>query len=331
MSQRSSYRRALCDETEAIALIRRTTTRRCPEVLVSIGDDAALFRNGLVVTTDAYLETVHFDRSYLSLREVGARAVCATLSDIAALGGQPWAVLVALLLPKGFTRPELRELYSGMDAICEQFQTEIAGGDIIAAPGLGLVLTAIGKTRMPRLRSGAKPGDALYLTGYCALAETGRLALSNRLSRGRYRRAIERHSTPLPRIREAQQLAGKIHSLIDTSDGLSTDAYHLAVASRVKIVIDEESLPVHPGTEQLIQELKLDRRKFILGSGEDYELLFTAPAGLRLTGLSVPVTRIGRVEAGSGLWLECAGRRQRLLPAGYDHLRLRSAARRTSS
>jgi thiamine-monophosphate kinase len=306
-------------ETKAIELITRTAQRRNREIIKAIGDDAALYRDGLVVTTDAWLEGVHFDRSYLELSAVGARAVCGTLSDIAAMCARPIGVFVSLMIPPAFARRDLRELYQGMDAICSLFGTEIAGGDIIASPLLGLALTALGRTRTPRLRSAARPGDFVYLSGNLALAETGRLALKHGLGLRKYRRAIERHVCPIPRIKEALKLATRIHGLIDTSDGLSTDAGHLATESGVRIVIDRAALPVASETIALCRELRLNLDHFLVSSGEDYELLFTS-AQSSFVNRHSSLSLIGRVERGSGVYLLDKGRLRRLRPTGYDHL-----------
>jgi len=308
-------------EAAAIELIARMVHHRNPEIRKAIGDDAALYRDGLVVTTDAYLEDVHFDRSYLDLSAVGARAMCGTLSDIAAMCARPIGVFVSLLVPAGVTRNELRKLYRGMDAVCSMFKTEIAGGDIVASPKLGLALTALGRTEHPALRSAARMGDWVYLTGDVALAETGRLALTHGLNPRNYAQAIERHACPIPRIKESLRLARHIHGLIDTSDGLSTDAGHIAIESRVRIVLDLDALPVSPETRRLAAELELDLTKFLISSGEDYELLFTSPdPALRLDRTAVRLTRIGHVEAGRGVFLVSGRRRRRLKPSGYDHL-----------
>jgi thiamine-monophosphate kinase len=306
-------------ETKAIELIARIARIRNPEIVRAIGDDAALYRDGMVVTTDAYLEGVHFDRSYMDLSAVGARAVCGTLSDIAAMCARPIGVYVSLMVPPRTTRRELRELYRGMDAVCSLFNTGIAGGDIVSSPRLGLALTALGQTRTPRLRRDCRPDDYLYVTGHVALAETGRLALKYGLDPGKYRRAIERHVCPLPRIQEALRLAPQIHGLIDTSDGLSSDAGHLADESRVRIVVDRMTLPVAAETIRLCRELRLDLERFLVSSGEDYELLFTSPHSSIVTRHST-LTRIGCVERGSGVWLLSSGKLRRLRPSGYDHL-----------
>jgi len=310
-------------EAQAIRLFTRILRRRNPEIVRAIGDDAALYRDGLVVTSDAYFEDVHFDRSHLEPSAVGARAVCGTLSDIAAMCARPAGVFVSLMMPPGMKPAELRELYQGMDAACSLYDTEVAGGDIVAAPKLGLALTALGRTRTPSLRSDARPGDYLFVTGDLALAETGRLALKYGLDARRYRRAIERHVLPLPRIKESLKLARDIHALIDTSDGLSTDAGHLATESRVRIVIDYSALPIADETRRLIQELRLSLEQFVLSSGEDYELLFTSSSpDLPKRILGTRLTRIGRVENGRGVYLRREGRSRRLKPTGYDHLAL---------
>lgn len=311
----------LLDETRAIELISRIARARNLEVIKGIGDDAAVCRGGLVVTTDAYLEGIHFDRSYLELSAVGARAMCGTLSDIAAMCATPTAVFVALLAPGTIDRHALRELYKGMSAIACRFHAQIAGGDIVASPVLGLALTALGRTRTPRFRNGARPGDSLYVTGKLGLAETGRIALKRNLDVRRYRPAIERHACPLPRITEARRLAPVISGLIDLSDGLSTDAGHIAEQSRVRIVLDPARFPTDSATRMLYPGDR-QRMRFVLASGEDYELLFTSPRpDLPAHIGKTPVTRIGRVETGKGVWLQTAGRLLPVRPTGYDHFR----------
>ena len=324
-------------ESKVIEIIKKITGRRQPEVLVSIGDDASVLKDGTVITTDSYLENVHFELAYMNFKDVGKRAACATLSDIAAMAAKPIGLFIALFVPPKMKEKDLISLYQGMDEICRIFAVEIAGGDIVAGEKLGLSLTALGKTKKAVLRSTARPGDYLYVTGNLALAETGRLALTLYAKRqmpnarilkrkalnvfcSAFQPAIQRHMAPIPRIYEAQKLAKYATSMIDTSDGLSTDAFHLATESKVKIKIFADALPVTPITKEIVKITKQSWQEFVYNSGEDYELLFTAKKELSFNRIfKTLITKIGIVEKGRGVWIVEAGKERRLLPKGYDH------------
>lgn len=326
-------------ETKVIEIIKRITRRRHPEVLVSIGDDACVLKDGTVITTDSYLANVHFDLSYMSFKDVGKRLACATLSDIAAMAAEPISLLIALAVPPTIGEKDLKSLYQGIEQICQIFSVEIAGGDIIAGERLGLSLTALGKTKRPVLRSTARPGDYLYVTGNIALAETGRIILKFGMRNVRsgiriqsrknfqvlnfeVKQAIERHIAPIPRINEALKLAKYATAMIDTSDGLSTDAFHLATESKVKIEIFADALPIAGVTKAVAKISNQPLPEFIYNSGEDYELLFTTRKELLFNRLfKTPVTKIGIVEKGRGVLIVEDGKPRRLLPLGYDHLR----------
>lgn len=344
-------------ETRVIEIIQKVVRLRQSEVLVAIGDDACVLKDGTVVSTDSYLEDVHFDLSYMSYKDVGKRAACATLSDIAAMAAKPIGLFVSLFVPPKMKDKDLIGLYQGMDEICRIFSVEIAGGDIVAGEKLGLSLTALGKTKRPILRSTAQPGDYLYITGNLALTETGRYILkfgirnsgfgikegSRRLQpaseraqpkgygyptshwwtkKAEVKEAIQRHIAPIPRILEALKLARYATSMIDTSDGLSTDAFHLAIESKVKIKIFADALPVARITKEIARVTNQQMPEFIYNSGEDYELLFTTKKELPFNRkFKTPITKIGTVEKGRGVWIVEDGKERRLLPKGYDHLR----------
>ncbi|MEO0084609.1 MAG: thiamine-phosphate kinase [candidate division WOR-3 bacterium] len=311
-------------ETKTIELIRKIieSQYRSASIKVGIGDDACVFKNGTIITTDAYLEDIHFSLDYFTLREVGERAVCGTLSDIAAMAGIPIAIFISTLLPKTLKKTDLQELYQGMQNITNRFKCEIAGGDIVAYPKLGLILTAVGKTKHAKLRSTAKPGEYLYVSGYCGLAETGRLVLANKLSKRDFPQSIKRHHCPIPRINEALKLNKFINALIDTSDGLSTDAFHISKESKVKITIFYEKLPIHIETTKLYSYINKNTiDNVVLNGGEDYELLFTSDRpNLPLSIRGTKITQIGIIEPGQGVFIIKAGKEYPLKPAGYNHL-----------
>lgn len=308
-------------EARLIQLIQQTVKPR-GRIRLGIGDDAAVLADGTVITTDAYAEGVHFDSTYMTPYDIGRRCACAALSDIVAMAAEPEALLVSLAVPPATPKHTIRLLYQGLDYVCARLNCEVAGGDIVALDRLMLTLTATGHARKPCTRSGARPGDSVYLTGYAGLAETGRMILSSRATGilPGYGQAVRRHLLPFPRIAVIRKLSHLLHALIDTSDGLGTDARYLAVSSRVRIELDASAIPIALATRRFCSRQRIDPVEFSLCSGEDYELLFTARAGLAGTIAGTPITEIGIVKKGRGLFLrERAGTRP-LQIRGYDHL-----------
>ncbi|HEC78972.1 MAG TPA: thiamine-phosphate kinase [candidate division WOR-3 bacterium] len=305
-------------ELAIIDFIRKRfpTTRR--EIAKGIGDDAMVLRSGFVVTTDSFFEGVHFDLEYFSMYALGYHTLCASLSDIAAMAGSPVCALISLNLPETIKLQEIEELYDGFQKVARNYRFDIAGGDVVTSPCFGLTIAVIGKTRTPVLRCGARPGQALYVTNFLGLAEVGRLVLKEKMVRKDYPHSIKRHLFPEPRIKEAQRLRRFISACIDTSDGLSTDALHLAEESRVKIVIDAEYIPIHSELGEFCNIKKIDPLRFLLSSGEDFELLFTASRPPKVPGLKI--FKIGRVMKGRGLYLSVRGKTKPLEPTGYEHL-----------
>ncbi len=292
---------------------------------VGIGDDACVLADGrTVVTTDAYAQGVHFDLGYMDYYDIGSRCACACLSDVVAMAAEPLVLLISLCLPKEIRSGQIKRLYQGMEAVCRRMGCEIGGGDIIASNKLILSLSAIGRGDKPILRSGARAGEFVYLTGYAGLAETGRILLVQGKREVRAisgaKAAISRHLFPLPRIEVMRKLKGQMSALIDTSDGLATDARHVAEMSNVRLVIYPERIPVQGATVKLCQLIDKNRLRFCLTAGEDYELLFTSREKLPARILNVPVSLIGRVERGKGLYYEEKGVLRAIRERGYDHL-----------
>lgn len=326
-------------EDKLIGIIGRVVRPR-GNVRVGIGDDACVLKDGTVMTTDAYADRVHFDLRYMTWEQVGARCACGAISDVVAMAAQPEVLLVALTLPKGAEPGSVRQLYKGIEGVCREMGCEVAGGDIIVTDRLSLALTVTGRTDTPRLRSGAEPGDWLYVTGALGSAEAGRLILAGRRGSPRAgsgkrggeaarsarpmppwaRPLVARHLRPIPRLTAMRALRGGMCSLIDTSDGLASDARHLCEMSQVKIVLEAGVLPILPGTARFCAERGLDVVDFALRAGEDYELLFTSRAKLGGNVNGVKLTSIGRVVPGSGLWMGRSGRPRPVTAHGYDHL-----------
>lgn len=306
-------------ELSIIKFIRKQFPRRRKEILKGIGDDAVVFRSGLLVTTDSFFENVHFDLRYFSMDALGQHAMAASLSDLAAMGAEPICALVSLNLTEKIKLNDIKTLYQGFEKISRRYTFDISGGDIVKSPGFGMTITVIGKAEKPMMRSNAASGQALYITNFLGLAEVGRAVLSQDLVRRKYPVAVNKHLYPEPRFKEARSLRKYARACIDISDGLSTDANHIAVESKVKVVIDAEHVPIHSEVGKFCDVKGIEPLDFILSSGEDFELLFTANHLPKLSGIKI--FRIGRVMKGQGLFISFRGKTKRIKPTGFEHLR----------
>ncbi len=311
-------RREQNSELDLISYLRKRFPKRRSEVITGIGDDALVLRDGYVVSTDSFFERTHFDLNYFSFYDLGYHTMAASLSDLAAMAAAPISVLIALSVSRKIGRNAIRELYDGFDELAKKYRFDISGGDIVKSDTFGLTITVIGRAKKPLLRSGARIGDKLYVSNFLGLAEAGRIVLREKLPVSQYPNAVRKHLYPEPRINEAFSLGKYVTSCIDTSDGLSTDAYHLAEESKIKIIIDVEHIPIHPEVGRLCDLKGLDPTRFILSSGEDFELLFTAPKLVKIA--RVKIFRIGRVSKGIGLYIKVGGRERLLKPEGYEHI-----------
>ena len=291
-------------------LIRRLTAdwgggaERVEGVTVGPGDDAAVLEDGWVVSTDLAMEGVHFRRAWLSPDEIGGRAVAAALSDLAAMAAEPIAILLSMAGSAEDRECGLLEAVGvGARDAARACGASLIGGDLSRSPGpLVIDVVALGRAMSPVLRSGARVGDALYVTGRLG----GSAAALEYFQRGERppEELRRRFARPEPRLREARLLAAsdELHALIDVSDGLAGDVRHLAAASGVGVEVDVDAVPVEgwvgPGGSSAA------RRRALTG-GEDYELLFAAPRSIEkvfavLTSAcaDVSVTRVGRVVEG---------------------------------
>ena len=265
----------------------------------------------LVVSTDTSVEDVHFRREWLSPRDIGYRATTAALSDLAAAAAEPLGLLLALTLPGGW-RDAAGEIAEGVAEAARLAGAPIVGGDTTAGAALSLTVTALGAAARPLSRAGARPGDALWVTGTLGGPAAALRAWLAGAAPDPAHRA--RFAHPVPRLAEARWLADRgATAAVDLSDGLAADARHLAAASGVRLDLDVDLVPRLAGVELA----------GALASGEEYELLVAAPAALDAAAFStrfgVPITRVGRVVAlAAG---ERAGVRARVdLPGGHDHL-----------
>jgi len=295
-----------------------------PGVLVGPGDDAAVLEGGWVVSQDQAVEGIHFRRPWLSDEEVGYRAAAAALAELAAMAARPVAALVSVAAPRDGD-VDLGGLQAGVSRAVRRVGGVVVGGDLSSSPGpLYLDICVLGRTERPVLRSGARVGDELWVSG-----TLGDAAGAVEVWRAGHRpppALRARYATPEPRIGAALALseAGGVTAMLDLSDGLAGDAGHLAAASGVRIVLVPSALPIGPELTRLLGAARA--RSAALHGGEDFELCFTARPGavherlLRAEGHDVPLTRVGRVEPGEGVWLEqAAGGVEPVQRGGWDH------------
>jgi thiamine-monophosphate kinase len=276
----------------------------------------------LVVTTDMLHKKTHFPRE-MSGYQIGWMATAATLSDIAAMGADPLGATMALGIPREADVTFALDVVRGCNACCTQNGTTLIGGDTDEHDELTLVGTALGRVQQDKMltRAGAKPGNAVCVTGELGLAAAGvRMLLDSRYADHPLReRALKKLFEPQPRIAYGQALAasGAVTALIDTSDGLSLSLYELSRASNCGFCLLAADLPVSHAAKSVSRD-RSDELTLALYRGGDYELLFTAKRE-RLEAIPIPYTMIGSVIK-SGMQLDVDGVVQELEAEGYEHL-----------
>lgn len=325
------------DESSLISRIRLGLRARpgrlSSRLRLGIGDDAALwqprFGRDVILTCDWFLETVHFRRDLHPPDSIGWKCLARGVSDLAAMGGTPRCFLLSLALPHSHTGTWLDGFLSGLRRASQTFGCALAGGDTTRSSAILISVTVIGevKNRKALLRSGARPGDLICVSGRLGEAQLGLELLLRRKSPAQTSNtALEKHLYPTPRLKLARQLVSRklATSLMDLSDGLSLDLRRLCDASSVGAVIEEEKLPLPNALGEDASRAK--RLQAALHGGDDYELLFTVPKRklrhLPSALAGVPLTVIGEIRAGSQIVLcTSSDRRIPLKSAGWDPFR----------
>ncbi len=286
-----------------------------PAGQVWMGDDAAVLAGGLLFATDALVEGVHFDLGLSTLFAAGWKALAVNCSDLAAMGGTPRAAVAAVVVPAG--RPGVADgLAAGVVAAADALACPLVGGDTAVGPVLVITVSVLGDAPAGGavLRSGARPGDGVFVTGTLGGPRAALAAL--RRGDGPPPEAVERLHRPVPRLAEGRAAAGAgASAMIDLSDGLSSDLGHICRQSGVGALLQAVAIPLGPGAGL----------EDALSGGDDYELCFTAPDAARVAevfsaaGLVAPV-RIGTVTPDGEIAVKEAGGRVRPVPpAGWEH------------
>jgi thiamine-monophosphate kinase len=285
-----------------------------------------------VLTTDAMVEGAHFERADLSARDLGYKAVVVSVSDIAAMAASPRYALASLILPRETTPGWIVELYGGMREACDEYALALVGGDLSSGGSIGVAVTVVGAVASGRavLRSGARAGDRLVVTGSLGAAAGGLMLLhatdaKKAVEGAASRELVAAFTRPVARIGEAQVLASYgATAMMDLSDGLARDAARLCRESGVAARIHVSEVPVAAG---LAEVPGADSRALALSGGEDYELVAAMPADAVVVAavdlkeqFGVALSDIGEIVAGKGLVaIEDDGTEHPLEPSGWDH------------
>ena len=286
----------------------RAAARPSDAVPIPVGDDLAAIRwagDLLLVGVDQVLDGVHFDLACHAPELIGRKAMNRNLSDCAAMACLPAAAVVTLALPRSMSLDDATRLQRGMTDAASNYDCPIVGGDTTTWPGpLAVTVTILGRSDgvAPLTRTGASPGDDLYVTG----------PLGGSLLR-------DRHLTFAPRVAEARRLAAAgATAMIDLSDGLSLDLARLCAASGVGATLDAASVPVHPDAAEMARADGRTPLDHALNDGEDYELLLSAPPSARGAIESAGGVRVGSTHAGADLRIDVGGEVVALQAGGWN-------------
>ena len=310
---------------------RETAASSRADLPVPIGDDAAVWRpapgRAAVLTVDAQVEGVHFRRAWMSLREIGQRAVTVSVSDLAAMGARPRVLLVSTVLASGVSAREFRALHGGIHDAAGAYDATVVGGNLSSGP-MAIHITAIGEARVGDVlrRAGARVGDVVWVTGTPGLAHLGLVYLLEAGTTKKraapsprpVRPALRAFRRPWARVTEALHLVRyrSIGGAIDVSDGLASDVGHVVVESSralgdsVGAELDAEALLALPGLAAASRALGVDPLEAALFGGEAYELCFTTTPAFAARGarsfrskFETPLTPIGRIIDRPGVFL----------------------------
>ena len=318
------------------------------DVLAGISDDAAVVRapgaeqsgRVQVLTTDALVEGTHFDRSFMPLGHLGVKALSVNVSDVVAMNAEPRYALVALGLPEGVSVEEVRRLYDGFRQAATAYDVAVVGGDTTSAPRLSLSVTVTGEADADDIvyRSGARPGDALCVSGDLGAAYAGLKILMQERRRLReqgesdfqpdldaFQYIIQRQLAPSARldvVRAWKEMPFRPRALIDISDGVASEVHHVCEAGDVGARVEGAALPVAPETRRAADAFEQDVDIYTLFGGEDYELLFTLPEEQLSRLDSETFTQIGEMtDADDGVRFRPPGADELipLKPGGFEH------------
>jgi thiamine-monophosphate kinase len=316
-------------ERRVISRIRRAFGEPRADILIGIGDDAALVKapRSLLLTTDILVEDEDFRRAVHPPRLLGRKVLNVNLSDIAAMGGRPLHALVGMAAPGDVEESWLRKFMAGFGSAAREAGVALVGGDLSQSEKIMISVTVTGEAKSPVTRSGARPGDWIFVSGTLGDAAQGFWLLEKGGLRRKSRGAgplIRTFLDPTPRL-ELGALLGRrklASAMIDISDGLSVDLAHICQESGVGAEVEASQIPI----SSALRRLSKDPLALALHGGEDFELLFTVRPGktapVEALASKFRLTRIGRVTAGNKMFLVGTDKKKRPLRAGgFEHFR----------
>ncbi|MHA1687196.1 MAG: thiamine-phosphate kinase [Candidatus Heimdallarchaeaceae archaeon] len=307
------------EDVGEFGLIERITRKpKDKDILVGIGDDAAVVKISdlQVLTTDCLVEDDHFTKEWFTPLQIGMKAIEINVSDIAAMGAKPKYVLVSLALPKDLDVKFIEEMYRGMWKTCEKYNTEIIGGNMTRSKQIVISITMTGEVnkKFLSLRSGAKPGDYIFVSGHLGNGRAGlRLFQENAEGFDNVRKA---YLEPKAQLKTALKLAPYVNSMIDISDGLASDIKHICEQSKCGAVIYKDKIPIKDEVREVAKTLRGDEYNYALFGGEDFQLVYTVSKN----NLSkVYGFLIGEITKDKKIKLISNNKEKILVEKGYDH------------
>lgn len=301
-------------------LIDRITRKsKDKSVLVGIGDDAAVVeikKDLQVLTTDCLVEGDHFRKEWFSAKQIGMKATESNISDIAAMGAIPKYVLVSLALPKDLDVKFVEEMYQGMWESCDKYDIDIIGGNMTRSNQVVISITMIGEAdkRNLTLRSGAKPGDLIFVSGHLGNGKAG-LRLFQENLKG-FEKVRKSYLEPKAQLDRALKIAPYINSMIDVSDGLAPEIRHICDESKCGAIIYKDKIPIDDEVRDVAKALDEDEYDYALFGGEDFELVYTVSKDNldKVNGFLV-----GAITENKEALLSFKGKEKKLSESGYDH------------
>jgi thiamine-monophosphate kinase len=326
-------------EFELIQAIRQHLQIRNQDILLGIGDDAAIVKSflkkDLIFTTDMLIEKVHFCMDWITPKQLGVKSMAVNISDCAAMGAHPVAATISLGIPVGCSKAMILDFYSGIEEIGKKFSVSVVGGDTVKSPCWVINIALIGWVEQEKAlqRSRAQVGDAVFVTGTLGDSSAGLKLLEENFKKTFNQQEqflIQRHLSPSPRCEVGRYLAQYklAHSAIDISDGLSSEIHHICQESGVGAEIHESALPTSTELQQFCNQHFYKITDLVFHGGEDYELLFTvSPQQIsKVLNELVPQTGIACKSIGRILpksqgvsWIDMKGHRSPLKALGFDH------------
>lgn len=285
------------------------TSFPAPKDAIGIGDDCAVLPSGdgeLLFSTDLLMEGVHFLRGESSAEDIGWKAAAVNLSDIAAMGGTPVATFLSIALPRDAQGDWAERFIEGYAQISRMYDVPLLGGDTTSSlRDIAVNVGILGRCPSGKraMRSGAKPGETIYVTGHLGDSAGGLQAILKGIDRNdMVQTLIARHKRPVPRVNEGRALmdSGKVGAMMDISDGIASDLRHIMKASGVGAVVRLDRLPCSRQLLDVCKEHGWDIYELATSGGEDFELLLTGPEGLE-NELDIPLYPIGHITSGNEL------------------------------